>query len=138
MKLSDALIKASLKRANQPFQVNKAKGMLVPGNIGDLYRRPVLNNPDGSYSTTSSASFKMDGKEILIPTVVNGKRLVDTKYDPDDIRHWKPALDHYDATGEHLGHFDTPENADAYAQLLHKSQENQRDGVGLRLPKMKQ
>lgn len=88
-------------------------GLLTKGNIHDLYTRPVLKNPDGSTSTTSSMSFQDDyGKEVLIPTVVDGKRLSN-----DD------AIAHYQKTGQHLGIFDTPDQADAYAESLHESQQ---------------
>lgn len=92
------------------------RGLLEQGNIPNLYNRPVLNNPDGTYSTTSSASFEEDGKEVLIPTVVNGKRLT-----------MDQAIDHYKQTGEHLGKFDSPENADVYAQKLHEAQAASKD-----------
>ena len=81
------------------------------GNISNLYDRKILNNPDGSYSTTSSMSFEEDGKEVLIPTVIDGKRL--SKED---------AINSYRKTGEHLGKFSSPEEADAYAVNLHKQQ----------------
>lgn len=88
------------------------KGLVTPGNL-DVYRRPILNNADGSYSTTSSASFHDDrtGLEVLIPTVIGGKR-----YSESD------AWQHYLQTGENLGSFDTPDNADKYATALHDSQ----------------
>lgn len=92
-------------------QLPAAKGMITPGNIKSLWDRPILNNPDGSYSTTSSASYNFDGKETLLPTVVGGRRLSEQE-----------AIDRYRRTGEHLGQFDTPDNADAYAQALHEEQ----------------
>lgn len=88
-------------------------GLLTPGNITNLYNRPALKNPDGSISTTRSASFNFEGKEVLLPTVVDGKRLTNQQ-----------AIDRYRQTGEHLGIFDTPEHADAYATALHESQAN--------------
>ena len=84
----------------------------VPGNI-DLNNRPIVRNPDGSFSTVSSMSFNIDGKEVLLPTISNdGRRLT-----PEE------AVNQYRATGEHLGKFNTPEEATAYAQQLHKDQE---------------
>ncbi len=82
----------------------------VPGNI-DLSKRKVLKNPDGSISTESSISIGTDKGEVLIPTVVDGKRL--SKAD---------AIAHYKATGQHLGIFASADDADAYAEALHRKQ----------------
>lgn len=83
------------------------------GNI-DLNKRPVVQNDDGSISTVRSMSFydENEGKEILIPTVVNGKIVSDNE-----------AINHYYNTGEYLGKFDTVEEANSYAEQLHKEQE---------------
>jgi len=97
--------------AAAPEKPLPSDGLLVKGNIENLYDRKVLNNPDGSYSTTSSMSIGTDAGEVLIPTVIDGVRLSN----PD-------AIAHYRKTGEHLGIFDTPEHADAYASALHESQ----------------
>jgi hypothetical protein len=98
-------------RAPQPRPKDKTPGLVTPGTITNLYNRPVLVNPDKSVSTTRSMSFNEDGKEILIPTVVEGKSLT-----PDQ------AIERYHKTGEHLGIFDSPQNADAYAEALHQEQ----------------
>ena len=91
-------------------QINGSKYGL--GNI-DLTNRPVVKNEDGSISTVRSISFQDDsGKEILIPTVVNGKVVSDDE-----------AIQHYYKTGEYLGKFDTIEQANTYAEQLHKQQE---------------
>lgn len=87
-------------------------GMLQQGNI-DLEHRPVVNNPDGSYSTVRSMSFGNDSGEVLVPTVSpDGKILPD-----------RDAMDLYGKTKQSLGVFDTPEHADMYAGALHKAQE---------------
>ena len=83
------------------------------GNI-DLNNRPVVKNKDGSISTVRSMSFEEDGKEVLIPTVVNGKVVSNDE-----------AIKHYYETGEYLGKFDTVEEANKYAEKLHKEQEKQ-------------
>ena len=85
-------------------------GMIEPANI-ESYNRKILNNPDGSVSTTSSMSFNEGGQEILIPTVINGKR-----YSLED------AISHYHQTGEHLGKFKDVNSANIYAEELHKRQ----------------
>jgi hypothetical protein len=92
------------------------------GNI-DLNNRPVVVNEDGSISTVRSMSFEEDGKEILIPTVVNGRVVSDDE-----------AIEHYYETGEYLGKFDTVEEANEYADKLHEEQEKQyTKGRGLKI-----
>ncbi len=91
--------------------INKMTGLLEPGNI-DPYNRPVIMNPDGTHSTTRSFSIGEPRGEVLIPKIVNGKELSQ-----------KDAIAHYKQSGEHLGVFDTPETADAYAEWLHNEQE---------------
>ena len=85
-------------------------GLVEPGNI-DLNSRKVLRDGN-TFKTEESISINVDGKEVLIPTVINGQKLSD----PD-------AIDHFKKTGEHLGIFDTPENANAYANTLHERQQ---------------
>lgn len=86
------------------------KGMLTPPNI-DLAKRPVVHNGDGSISTVRSITITDGDKAVLIPTVV-GDKVVSNK----------EAIDHYKKTKEHLGVFDSEEDADAYAQNLHEAQ----------------
>jgi len=79
------------------------------GNI-DLQNRPKINNPDGSYSTEKSFSFRDErsGKEVLIPSIVDGKEL--SKED---------AIKYYYKTGKNLGVFDSIDEANKAAQKIH-------------------
>lgn len=56
-------------------------------------------------------SVNIDGHEVLIPTVVGDRVVSDAE-----------AIKHFKKTGAHLGVFDTPKNATAYAQKLHENQ----------------
>jgi hypothetical protein len=90
-------------------------GLLAPGNI-DLWDRPVVTNPDGSISTVRSASFNVDGSEVLVPTVA---------HDGSGLLSDRAALDQYYSSGKHLGVFDSPTAADSYAKRLHELQAEQ-------------
>lgn len=97
-------------------------GMVAPGNI-DPNARPASYNPDGSISTLHSASFGMPQGEVLMPTTINGQNVSNEQ-----------ALQQYRQTGQNLGAFDTPENADTYAQNLHLDQERRSRARSLLAP----
>ena len=85
------------------------------GNI-DLYDRPQYVYPDGAIATVESMSFEDNGEEVLIPTIGRDTEGNPVKWTDDE------AIDHYYETGEYLGKFQTPEEADEYAIRLHNEQ----------------
>ena len=91
-------------------------GPVTPGNL-DLHNRPVVHNPDGSISTVRSITVGFGDKTYVLPTVVGGKVVSNQE-----------AIDHFKQTGEHLGVFGKPEDADAYAQRLHEDQAKEYEG----------
>ena len=91
------------------FAPEEVPGMIEPGNI-DLSARPVVRHADGSISTVRSISVEMDGKEYLIPTVSEDGKVLS---EDDAVKQ-----------GKHLGVFDSPEDATAYARQLHEDQES--------------
>ena len=123
----------SARPTSVTMAVPKPKGLVEPGNL-PIWNRPVVQNPDGSHSTELSFSREENGKEVLVPSIVNGKFLTpdgkmppmghedkNGKYipTPQEQAMYDRAWDHYKKTGENLGKFDSPESADAYAQILH-------------------
>lgn len=98
-----------------------SRGLLSPGSLGqfgagniDLTKRPRVKNADGSVSTVLSFSTNIDGKEVLLPLVSDDGRVVSED----------EAIRDYEQTGRYLGKFNTPEEADAYAERLHNEQES--------------
>lgn len=111
------------------------KGLVEAGNI-NIWNRPTVQNADGSHSTELSISIGTDKGETLIPTIADGKfltpdgkmpPLVNGKVPPaedwDKYPAWKAlkqnAVQRFRDTGENLGTFANPDDADAYAGILH-------------------
>lgn len=91
-----------------------APGQLEAGNI-DLAKRPAwkdLSNPK-KIRTIVSSSFNIDGVEVLLPTLdpATGKTLPNHE-----------VISRYRQTGEHLGKFETPDDADRFARNLSHAQ----------------
>ena len=84
-----------------------------PGNINLNERLGVKNEipGEGGISTIRSMGVNIDGEEVLIPTVVNGRIVSEDE-----------AITHYRRTGEHLGKFKTPEESTRYAERLHEQE----------------
>lgn len=101
------------------LKYNSEIGQFGKGNI-DLYNRPQHKNDDGTVSTVRSATFEIDGKYVVLPTVVyDGKSGRETSKILSD----EEAIEHYKQTGQYLGKFDTLYEADIYAQKLHLAQD---------------
>ena len=86
-------------------------GMVESGNL-DINNRPIAENPDGTTSSVYSMSIGVDDKEYLIPRISEDGRMMSED----------EAVATFTQTGNHLGVFDTSENATAYAIALHEQQ----------------
>lgn len=83
------------------------------GNI-DLYSQPKVKNRDGSISTVDTIGVNFDGKEYVLPRVTSDGRHLSSE----------EAIEEYKKTGKHLGYFDTVEEANTFAEQLHKDYES--------------
>jgi len=84
-------------------------GKTYTGNI-DLDNRKVLKNGD-NIATENSITVGFDDEYVIIPTVINGKQM---------SRQYAKA--YYKKTGEHLGKYGTPEEANDMANRIHLRQ----------------
>lgn len=107
-------VQAQNNRKN--FASSDPIGRMGAGNI-DLYNRPQYRQPDGSLSTVNSISIGTDEGEVLIPTIGRDAKGNPVQWTDDE------AIENFFRTGEYLGKFKTPEEADRYAEMLHNQQE---------------
>jgi hypothetical protein len=116
--------------------IQNPPGLVEPGNI-PIDNRPIIQNADGSHSSELSFSREENGKEVLVPSIVNGRfmtpdgkmpplgheQIVNGKKKyvptPQEQAMYDKAWAYYKKTGEHLGKFTDPDLADAYANRLH-------------------
>lgn len=92
-----------MKKVKRKMKYGLGGPSIVPGTkyIG-RGEYPGSVNPDGTVSNEVSTSMEIDGKHYLLPTFWDGKAHTNAK----EIR------DRYNKTKEHLGVFDTPEDAE--------------------------
>ncbi len=134
----NAMLAQLLMKQSNPYgyPMGPYAGFSEFGNVDPL-NRPVLNNPDGSYSTSSTSTRydPRDGTAVIFPTVINGKRL-------DEDAAWN----NYMQTGQHMGKFRVaspgapePEGkapwapSEAYSQGVHEWQASHYDNTGKRI-----
>ena len=83
----------------------------------DVSQLPQVQNRipgEGGISTVRSMGITEDGKEVLIPTVIEG-RLPASAEEAE-----RKALEYYRRTGKHLGKYATRGAADSAAMLTHE------------------
>ena len=114
-------------RTQQPrspyMATENPRGLVEPGNI-PIWNRPIIHNADGSVSSEYSISREENGREVLVPTIVDGRFLTPDGTKPPEGSAAEKAMfneawRHYQQTGQHLGKFNDADNADAYANQLH-------------------
>ena len=95
---------------------DKEIGRFGEGNI-DLHKRPIYKNEDGSISTVDSVTYEIDGKYVVLPTIVRDENGKAKRLTEDE-----EIVNHYIKTGEYLGKFASLEEANGYANKLHYAQ----------------
>lgn len=87
--------------------------------------RPILKNADGSFSTERTITVEMDGKHLVIPTIVNGKQVSDDE-----------AVKAYrEGRNKAVGEFATAKEANDYAVSRSKQIGRER-GAEARTPEL--
>ena len=101
------------------MEVSQALGIpyVIEGRNIDVENLPKVRNRipgEGGISTVRSMGISEDGKEVLIPTVIEGK-LAGSAEEAE-----RQALEYYRSKKKHLGKYASRSAADAAAQLLHE------------------
>lgn len=112
--IAEAVVTKQLEEAGYKVITESPEENVVPveeANI-DVSSLPIVDNGDGTVSTVDSISISEDEVEVLIPTVVDGKKVS-----------YEEAVAHYHETGEHLGKFKTVAEANSAATALHNKEE---------------
>ena len=90
----------------------------LAGNI-NLAQRPIVYNPDGSYSTVRTATIEHEGKYYNVPTVMDEGR----------IGTEEEAYRRFLKTGKHLGAYRNLQDAVKAAEGLHEDQAADYEGM---------
>jgi len=88
----------------------KPAGLIAQGNI-DILHRPQIKNANGTTSTVLSGTFTTDAGTYVLPHVIGNKIVSDEE-----------AFSYFKKTGQHLGLFQTVNQAENYSQKLHLEQ----------------
>ena len=92
--------------------LNQNKGKIFIDRLLNRQNYPVINNPNGTYSTHKMAWGQAGNKYYVFPTILwDGQSL--REYTPQEA--WKHVFD----TGNYL-EFDTPEEADFFTNNYKK------------------
>lgn len=92
-----------------------APGLVVPGNI-NLWQRPVVRNPNGSYSTVRSTSWNVP---VRLKGGIRNLEVLMPETTPSGNVSARAALANFQKSGQHLGMFDNASHANSYADRLH-------------------
>jgi hypothetical protein len=86
----------------------------TPHDLG----KPILKNPDGSWSTESTITIESDGKSLVLPTIIGGRRYSNQ----EAVAAWKAGKN------DPVGTFDDPAVAETDAQQRHLEEQQLRGG----------
>lgn len=103
----------------QQVEVNSAMGVpyATQTRTMDINNLPEVPNRipgEGGISTVRSMGTNINGEEVLLPTVIEGRLA------PDSEQAARQAIDYYRRTGKHLGKYITPAASENAAELLHE------------------